>query len=222
MKLHFSKSSTLIELIASLAILSILVIVFGIIDLFSHRNTLSADRRARVQNSASYVLEHHVKEISRAIGNEIIDAASGGVINRGTISGDTAIRAYVDLDASDLDASGQPPGDGQRGIGGDRWIAYRFRPASAPVLERYQIWLCPDCTDASCVTCNSGWNTNVLSRHITAVDYNYTSGNNYVDVELTACWDPNHTTTPDGCGSSDNNPSVSLRTRIKMPAVSTN
>jgi hypothetical protein len=58
--------------------------------------------------------------------------------------------------------------------------------------------------------------SDVISNRVTNFDVSQTD--NYVSVELTACWDPASTTW--SCGASDN-PSVTMRTRIMMPSVST-
>jgi len=57
-----------------------------------------------------------------------------------------------------------------------------------------------------------------ISKKITNVSPNYNVTNNYLDIELTGCYDPDGT--PNTCGTPDN-PSVTMRTRIKMPSVST-
>ena len=207
------------ELLVAIALLSLIVLFLSSIDLFSHHNVISSDRRVKVQNEVSYVLERMNKEIVRAIGNERVNGPNT-VVNTGNIAGDAAIRVYIDAN-----------GNGARdtAAGTDCWIAYRLRPATAlPVADRYQIRYCPRCTAATCVTCAApnAWGTadNILSRQITTPFIptkpgGATLSDNFVTIEITACWDPDGV--PEACGTSTN-PSVTMRTRIKMPSVSTN
>ncbi len=197
------KGVTLIELLIAICIFSLIVIGFSSIDTFSRYHVITSDRRAKLQNDASYVLEHMVKEMGKAIGNRAIIAEDP--IDLANIGGDTAITAYVDLAAD-----GQSPGDGKRGTGGDRWRAYRFCNSSFPPANRYQIWYYPDY-----VTPSSSYE--ILSRSIT--DFTRSVIDNHVYVNITACWDPDRS--PAECGTPDN-PAVSMKNRIYMPAVSTN
>lgn len=211
MKAHFIKSVTLLELIASVVILSFLVIIFAIMELYSHSQVLGADRRSKVQNIVSTILEHNVKVISTAVGNEAVFGSNSLVIED-PILGDKALRVYVDEN-----------GDGRRnndtsGASGPYdalpWRAYRFNNTS------HNMSYCGNCTfqNGNCDTCNNGWSSLTDSK-ITDYDYNYTPGDNYIDVIISGCWDPDNNITPAACGSSDKNPSVSMKARIKMPAV---
>jgi hypothetical protein len=202
---------TLLELLIAITLLSVIVIGFTSIDMFSRYHVLTADRRAKVQNEVSYVLEHMSKEISKAIGDSnnlpvVIDDS-----NR-------RVKVYIDYNP-----------DGQRGTG-DRWIAYRYRDSSAPEAERYQLWYCPQCTDSTCGVCTpDDWNSTgfinngyVLSRKITSFSPTYdnteTDGDprdDYLEIQSTIRWDPAQAVSFD-------NPEVTMSTRIKMPSVSTN
>lgn len=200
-RLH-NYSITLLELLIALALVWVVVLAFFGIDIFSRYHVVTSDRRARVQNEASYVLEQMTKEIGRAIGNERVNGENS-VVNTTGIAGDNAIRVYIDAN-----------NDSRRN---DFWIAYR--------LNATQIWYCPNCNNSLCGTCNPAWGTqsNILSKQIT----NFTStkpggatlSDNYVEINLTACYYPDNT--PFACGTPDN-PNATMQTRIKMPAVSTN
>lgn len=192
---------TLVELSIAICIFAIIVMGFSSIDTFSRYHVIISDRRVKLQNDASYVLEHMAKEISKAIGDYtnipvVIDDS-----NR-------RIKVYIDYNA-----------DGQRSSG-DRWIAYRYRDSSAPAAEQYQIWYCPQCTDSTCDTCNPAWGTtdNTLTKKISSFTPPSVTGN-YVNIQLTACWDPDGS--PVVCGTVDN-PALEMKNRIYMPAVSTN
>lgn len=212
---HLNKSVTLLELLIAISLLGILVLAFTSIDLFSRYHVRSADIRSQLQNEASFVLEHMSKQIPRAIGNEWIDGADAVVEDEAFTN--NGIVVYIDWNLN-----------GRRDTiaAGDRRIAYRWYPVTAPPANRYQIRYCPQCTTASCTICTPAWGTvadNTLSRKIIACTFiKPETGNiltdNYVEVSITTCYDPDET--PDACGTPDN-PQVEMRTRIKMPAVST-
>lgn len=218
MSLPLNKSVTLAELLITIVLLSVVVLSITSIDLFSRQHVISSDRCAQTQNELSYVLEHMGKEITKAIGNAKINrTATDGdeIIKTGDISGDTSIRFYVDANSN-----GQRDDDSI-----NPWRAYRYRPSTAtPSTERYQIWYCPNCTTSSCDTCNPAWGSSdyILSKKIiVAPSFTYIPSNDYVEVQLTACWDPTKTKTTADCGTPDN-PSVTMRNHISMPSVSTN
>lgn len=201
---------TLTELLMAVVLFSIIVLALNSIHLFSHFQALSSVRRTKLQNEVSMVLEHMTKEIGKAIGSVAISGQEA--IDLSLISGDKAVRAFIDLGADCIAA-----GDGRRGTGCDRWIAYRFRDSSALLDERYQIWYYAD---------YAGGAYEVIAKQISAfnVSYDNTASDgdvvdNYVDVSVTACWDPTQVIDP--CGSPDN-PSVMMNTRIRLPALSTN
>lgn len=207
---HLNKSITLIELLISIILLAVVVLGFSSIDLFSRYHVLTTDRQAQVQNDVSYALEHMSKEITKAIGNDYVYGADSVVKTgqAGAIAGDVAIRVYIDANANGLR---------ETAAGTDHWVVYRYRPGSAPASERYQLWYCPECRNAPCTQCVPAWGSsrNILSRKITDFNANYNSGDNYVDIQVTARWDPAQS-------ASNDNLQVSMKTRIKMPSVSTN
>lgn len=213
------RSVTLIELLIAISLLSVVVLVLSSIDFFSRHHVISSDRRAKLQNEASFVLEHMSKEIIRAIGNERINGQNS-VVMIGIIGGN-AISVYIDANQN-----------GRRDLPNDRWIAYRFTGVVA--ADNYQVQYCPQCIAGGanpCNTCLPAWGTiteNTLSRRIinfqvdkpmVAPPVNNTLSGNYIEIVLTACWDPDGI--PNACGTVDN-PDVVMRTRIFMPSVSTN
>lgn len=65
----------------------------------------------------------------------------------------------------------------------------------------------------------SGWSSSggeVISANITLLGFSWMD--NYIQVNITGCYDPSQIST---CGS-ELNPNVTMYSRIKMPAVSTN
>lgn len=208
---------TLIELLISIVLLSIIVMGFSNIDLFIQNNVISATRRSQLQNEVSFVLNHMEKHIT---GGSTI--GSGGAIGTVTqppianalpnaIAGDNSIIVTVDSN-----------NNGQRdGPGVDNQIAYRYRPAS------HEIWYYP-------VYVNPASAHETLAQGRIMPDFGNVAGaansyaqynplavplNNWIEVQITACWDPAAVVAP--CGD-PRNPSVTMRSRIKMPSVSTN
>lgn len=209
MNSYLKKSLTLIELLIAISLLSVITFAIFNIDLFSRFHTISADRRVRLQNEVSYVLDHMTKEISRAIGNELVNN-DDTVVDTGTIGGDTAIRIYID-------ANGNGRRDTPPSAATDFWRAYCFTGIAGP--NPFQIRYCPRCTNVPCTTCSQPWNSDILSTRISAFvcikpgDPNPLT-DNFVDIQLIARWQPAQTASPD-------NPEVVMRTKIKMPSVST-
>lgn len=214
------RSITLLELLIAILLLSIIVLGLGNIDLFSRSQVISSDRRAKIDNEISLALAHMGKEVAKAIGNEISNGADT-VVNTQNISVNSAIRIYIDAS-----------GNGQKDAEGiDRWIAYKFTGAT-----QYQIWYCPQCSDSTCVTCtthtwgDTNYPHDIIARNISGFtpckpDVNDVCtttdplGKNYVRTEIQACWDPDGA--PYACNT-PNNPSVTMKANINMPAVSTN
>lgn len=214
MKSFLKKSTTLLELIVALVLMGLLILAFANIDFFSRFHTITADRRAKVLNEVTYILEHMAKRINWAIGNPLIDGEAG-IVDLSPIDGDYAVRIYIDAG----DFGDAQPGNGTREETGagttDHWIAYRCRSTGDP-LERYQLWYYAKCTNPN--NCQSDQET-VISSKVSAFNMTYDPPDNYVFVNLTACWNPNETSHP--CGTAEN-PNATMCTRIRMPSVSTN
>ena len=60
---------TLLELIIAISLLGVLALAFTSIQSFSQYHAIGSDRRAKVQNELSFVLEHIAKNIQRASGD---------------------------------------------------------------------------------------------------------------------------------------------------------
>ncbi len=155
-----NKSVTLVELLIAICIFSLIVIGFSSIDTFSQYHVITSDRRAKLQNDASYVLEHMAKEIGRAIGD-----ANQSAVSVTTIDGDPAIIVWIDYNQ-----------DGKRdSVPSDRQIAYRYR--SSP---DYQMRYYSDYSGSS--------SYEIISRSIYGFTRSLTD--DYVSVEVSVCYDP--------------------------------
>jgi type II secretory pathway component PulJ len=205
MKPKISPAVTLVELLIAIVLLSLVVLNFSSLDLFSRHHVITADRRVKVQNEVSLAMEHMAKQLSRAIGNigiqgpvSIIDPA-----NSAGVPADFLLQCYIDADASG------GPGDGQRNIA-DRWIGYR--------LNGNQLQYCSQCTDNTCAVCApASWE--LVADNITGFISTGLINENNITLTVSGCWDADNLFF--ACGSPDN-PSVTMHTRIKMPSVSVN
>ena len=207
-----NKSVTLVELLIAVCIFSLIVIGFSSIDTFSQYHVITSDRRAKLQNDASYVLEHMAKNIT---GTGTSGGAVGDVTNTPTsspvslttiIGGENAIVINIDYNNNGK----------WDGTSTDRRIAYRYNAAN------YEIWYYSPYsgdTPGSYEVIASKKIRPDFSSTISQPTYcTYNSANNYIEVQITSCWDPDGS--PAACGSLDN-PALSMKNRIYMPAVST-
>jgi len=196
------RAVTLIELLVASMLIGVIVLAISNIELFSRFHVIASDKRAKLQNEVAFVMEHLTKTLTGA-------AASGGAIGYIlrppiTQSGNT-VRIWVDLNRNGrID---NPPGDIE--------VAYSYQP------DIHQLWYYPNFSTSpgthevmtsSVIMPNFGNNTSQPSYFI------YNSANNYVDVQVSACYDPDGT--PEPCNTQEN-PQVTMQSRIQMPAVST-
>ncbi|MCG2713429.1 MAG: prepilin-type N-terminal cleavage/methylation domain-containing protein [Candidatus Omnitrophica bacterium] len=65
---------TLIELIVSMALMSLVVLSIYSIELFSRHHVISSDKRAKVQNEISYAIEYMSKYVQQSIGDSQLPA----------------------------------------------------------------------------------------------------------------------------------------------------
>ncbi len=201
------KSLTLIELIIALVLMVIIVMAFATIDTFCTTHLLVSVRRAQVQQEASFLMGHIIRNL---LGTQDRGGAIGDPINPPvaltTIGGNNAITIWVDTN-----------GNGRRDPSPtDRQIAYRYRPA-----PNYEVWYYPDYTTIP------GSHEEITQKKICPDFGNDPAQPTYflnpvadtLEIQVTACWDPDGT--PDACGNRKN-PNIRLFTRIRMPAVSAN
>jgi len=201
---------TLVELLIALCIFALIVIGFSSIDTFSRYHVVSSDKRAKLQNDASYVLGHMAKEIGKAIGNESINGA-GSVITITDNPNDDSIQIYIDASGN---GKREEPKNNPLATE-DHWIAYRY---DATAGDQNQIRYCARCRNDSCNFNQCLDSVEILSRKIASFTPTFSSANNYVDIQINACWDADGS--PAACGGLDN-PALVMKNRIYMPAVST-
>ena len=222
------RAVTLIELLIAIALLSMVVIGFSSIDMFSRYHVLTSTRRAKVQNEVSLLIESVTKKVSRAIGNERIDSPDS-VIDIYNVTNDgekERIKFYVDADGTYANGIREEPVN-KPNLTVDHWEAYRFFNCSSGASRRCEVQYCAVCKNRNCQNCNKpGWDWEVLSNKTiefkpikpVVSDSDHTLTDNYIQLNITACWDVKDEST---CGTPDN-PIVNVTTRIKLPSVSIN
>lgn len=193
--LKFSRPSavTLIELLLCLALISMIVIGFFSIDTFSRHHLLTADRRAKVQNDLSLVMEHMSKNIMQGIGDS----------NQYPLKlvGSNCLSVVQDSNAN-----------GRYDSGVDEVRSYCCEAGG-------RVTYCDRAADINTPSSCAG-NKEVLSSHIVScIDSTSIIVNtdvNYALINLTACWDVSN---PATCGKPEN-PSLNMNSRVYMPSIS--
>jgi hypothetical protein len=186
-KLH---AITLIELLIALVLLSMIILGIANIEIFCKHVFMGADRKTKVSNEVTYVVEHMSKHIGMAVGDDsqppVDTLAPLGCTN-------------ATLVWTDYDPSGIP--NGVRDNINDRQIMYCFNDAAHSVAyySNYTSMALPGPVE-------------VLARNIYSM--NATVIRNAVELTVTGCWNASSS-----CGTVDN-PRVTLQTRIVMPSVS--
>lgn len=190
---------TLIELLIAIALLSVITIGFSSINLFSQHHTISASRRADLQNDVSFAIAHMGKYVQQGVG----DLTNPPLEQRAT----DGFRVRVDLKPTPT------PGI----LDDDLWFNYYLDADDTD---------CPSCLKFSCTqisatdspACPSG---EILSKKILAgVEYiampvnlssgfyiNLTDNNTIVEVGLVARYNK-------GLSQSADNPQVEMKNRL--------
>ncbi len=214
---------TIFELLIALVLLSLIILGFMNFDLFTHNQVLTADYRGNLQNELSFLVEHMHKNFSRAIGNEM--ANGNNTVVRVVDDGidNITMSIYVDVNGDGQRQTPAVPGPNRV----DYYVGYRYYYAGG---TSNTISYCGECLNQICnpAACINPSNVGEeLSNKInnSAIPGPFTKpggatlNENYITVELSACWDPDGL--PNPCGSG-NNPSQTVRTRMNMPSVTCN
>jgi hypothetical protein len=195
--------------------MGLLVLSFFSIDIFTRTHAIDSQRKAQLQSTVSFVLDHMKKNFmgTNLRGGVIGDAASTS-ITFATISGDNALLAWVDQN-----------GNGVRDAA-DKQIAYTYHaanyemryyanytdsPGSYEILTNRRPGTTRSFIQPDFSLINSGDFTQ-------STQLRYDTQNNYLDLRITACWDVTAGLAP--CGTVGN-PSVTMHGRINMDSVST-
>ncbi|MFA5362351.1 MAG: prepilin-type N-terminal cleavage/methylation domain-containing protein [Candidatus Omnitrophota bacterium] len=187
------KAVSLIELLISLMILSLVILGFSCLDLFSSGQVSLANKILKTQNEAAYITEFMAKQTIKAVGDANVppvrmfnDADETGVVFR--------------IDINENGKWDSPP---------DKEIAFLYRGTPDFEMRYYSNY--PSVSPADIVT---------LSRNAYMLPlFGPVITDNYLTMTIDTCWDPQNALTSFPCGSS-NNPVAHVRSRILIPAAS--
>ncbi len=200
MKPH-NKAITLIELLIAISLIAMVIWGASSIDVFSRSQFFIAERKAKVQNEATYVLSHISKQLAESIGDisnpAVTVSYSGGV----TSNLSTVIDSNV---------------DGKR-TAGDTTVRYCYNSTGCnAAAAAYTIYF------NSNISAVPPPAAEILSSHVRFFNASSCDSNpiiNCLKINVVTCWDPSeaHKT----CGEIDN-PSFNVTNSIRMPSVSAN
>ncbi len=207
---RFNKSVTLIELLIAVSIFAVIAMGFSSISTFSQYHVITSDRRAKLQNEASYVLEDMAKNLTGT-------GSSGGAIGNVVSSTNYPVQAITISPNSGIAIRVDSNNNGQLD-GSDKQIAYIYDSANYRFLYYPDASVTSPCPGSACtVLTSSRIRSDFSTTTSKATYYSYSSANNYIEVQIGACWTPSSDAT---CGTADN-PAFIMKNRIYMPAVST-
>jgi len=181
-------------LLICLVLIGMVIMGFYSIELFSQYHLLTSDRRAKLQNDSTYILEHMVKKLSLAIGdssNATVTRYPAGVgirvrLDTGTVTGA--------IDANDMFA------DYCLVNSEIRFYTNTLGLTMPPTSGTYQVL-----TDRAVPATGLEFQGNIGASNILT--------DNVLTIILSLRWSPNLAATPD-------NPTMQMRTTVLMPAVS--
>ncbi|MDD5690964.1 MAG: hypothetical protein PHC37_04640 [Candidatus Omnitrophica bacterium] len=199
----------LIELIVAIVLMSLVLLGFFSIELFSRHHVISTDRRAKVQNEISYAIEHMGKYVQRANGNltrRAIQYYPGP-----SSAGATGFRVYVDLHNPQTSSN----------FADDGWIDYTLSSNTLIATCTPNGGSCPFTTPEN-LTSPSPYGK-ILSGVVADNTMPQTPSNGFyiritnqgtaVDVGLAGRYNPALADTPE-------NPQISMKTRLVCPSSS--
>ena len=183
----------LIELIVSIVLMSLVLLGFFSINLFSLRHVIGSDRRAKLQNEISYTIEYMSKYVQQSIGD-----FNNPPIERYPSAGpQRSFQVRVDLN------NPQTPSD----LNDDTWVSFRL---NGNTLRAHQ-----NATNEILTERISGdFDTNVMPEFPDKGFYvNITDQGTAVDIGLVGRYKPAVVASPD-------NPQISMKTRLISPSSS--
>jgi len=198
----------LIELIMSMVLMSLVLLGFFSIELFSRHHVISTDKRAKVQNEISYAIEHMSKYVQQANGGPSRNAIR---YYPGPSSvGATGFRVYIDLNSL------QTPSV----FTDDGWIDYTLSSNTLIATCTPNGGSCPF-TSPENLTAPSP-NGKIIAGVVADNTMPQTPSNGFyiritnqgmaVDVGLAGRYNPALADTPD-------NPQISMKTRLVCPSA---
>jgi Tfp pilus assembly protein PilV len=188
---------SLIELLVSMILMSLVLLGFFSIELFSSHHVVSSDRRAKVQNEISYAIEYMSKYVQQANGN----------LSRSAIQANaTGFRVYIDLNST------QTPSV----LTDDGWIDYTLSSNTLTATCTANGGTCPFTSPENLTTkiiAGVAGNTIMPEFPDKGFYVSITDQGTAVDIGLVGRYDP-------AAAASSDNPQISMKTRLVSPSSS--
>lgn len=195
-----------IELIMSIVLMSLVLLGFFSIDLFSRHHVISSDRRAKVQNEVVRAMENMSKYVQQANGNLSRNAIQ--YLPGPTSAGATGFRVYIDL------RNPQTPSV----LANDGWIDYTLSSNTLTVTcTANDEGICPfipvtENLTAKIIAGVAGGSI-MPESPVNGFYVNITNQGTAVDIGLVGKYQPAVEASPD-------NPQISMKTRLVCPSSS--
>jgi len=220
---------SLLELLIAVALISVIILAVTSIDMFGRRQALDSDRRAKLQNEITFILEDMTKKISKAAGNELAqgkDSVIQHIYRSSAIPGGSCFPTlFLNFHA-----------DTNNDAIADIWQGYNFNCAT------HILRFCANCSGDSsnwCSSCSSSWETLssdrinfiAVAKNSAEADYNWRYCGLGVNPPCSIILDRNsllvwiysrygqHTISENLYSP---NPFLTMETNIPLPLVSTN
>ena len=183
----------LIELIVCMVLMSLIILGFFSIELFSRHHVVSSDRRAKVQNEISYTIEYMSKYVQQSIG-DVNNPPITAYPSSGT---QTGFRTRVDLNDP------KTPGD----LSDDTWVNFYLEGNELKSLQG-------GATEILTNKISGVFDSNVMPEFPDKGFYvKITDQGSAVDIGLVARYDP-------AIAASSDNPQTAMKTRLVSPSAS--
>ncbi len=184
---------SLIELLVSMILMSLVLLGFFSIELFSRHHVVSSDRRAKVQNEISYAIEYMSKYTQQSIG----DFNNPPISIYPTVGAQTGFRVRVDLNspktASDLSD--------------DTWVNFYLDGTTLKALQG-------STTEILSEKISGVFDASVMPEFPDKGFYvSITDQGAAVDIGLVGRYDP-------AAAASSDNPQITMKTRLVSPSSS--
>lgn len=192
------RSITFVELLIAIALLGLLVIAVFSVDNYARFHLITSDRRARIQNEASFVLEHMSKYVSQGVGAQPASPPLEQIAN--------GFRVRVDMNLTRIPPENPTPED----LSDDNWIGYTLSGNNLSCSCTQISGASPPCFNSEVLASHliSGVQYGIMPADPTSGFYvNLTENNSMVEIGVVARYRPNDPPSLD-------NPQIAMKTRL--------
>jgi len=203
------KSVTFMELIIAMMVVAIMVLSFYSLETYGHQQLIGVDRRAKVQNSLAYVLDHMSKYVQQGNG----DINNPGIVVW-PVGNPRSFQVRVDFNGTPADSSDDP------------WVRYQLRPADGVLTVSCNGGVgCPAGfnEDLSAKVRSGFVNNSILPEPLPANPSGFyvwiVDGGSSINIGLVGLYD---TSVPYTLLTRLTNPQVALKTKLTCSSCSTN